>query len=307
VDIKLTEQTIRVLVVAAEPENVSSLKMILQDGERGQFKLTFAGSLNTALSLLREHSPDQEKISLILLDLSLPDCLGLDTFLQVHSHTSDVPIVVLTADMNPDLALETIREGAQDCLFWTEMDGEKLRRAIFYAVERYRTWTLLQHLCFTDELTGLLNRRGFMSMANQHIKIARRENWKLLLLFADLDGLKRINDNYGHPQGDVALRVIADTLRETFRTSDLVARLGGDEFIVLAPNVSPEGVETIIGRLQENVERHNAGLSSYQLNLSWGVELFDPKQQPSFEDVIVSADQALYQHKRQKRSETIAS
>jgi diguanylate cyclase (GGDEF)-like protein len=143
-------------------------------------------------------------------------------------------------------------------------------------------------------------------MANQHIKIARRENWKLLLLFADLDGLKKINDNYGHPQGDVALRVIADILRETFRTSDLIARLGGDEFIILAPNVSPEGVEAIIGRLQENIERHNTRLSSYQLYLSWGVELFDPRYQPSFEEVIIAADQALYQHKRQKRGEAMA-
>jgi diguanylate cyclase (GGDEF)-like protein len=102
------------------------------------------------------------------------------------------------------------------------------------------------------------------------------------------------------------LRNVADILRETFRTSDLVARLGGDEFIVLAPNVSPEGVKTIIGRLQENIERHNTRLSSYQLYLSWGVELFDPRQQPSFEDVIISADQALYQHKRQKRGEAMA-
>jgi diguanylate cyclase (GGDEF)-like protein len=295
-----------VLVVEAEPENVSSLKLILQESEQGEFKLTFAGSLFTALALLREQSPGQEKIALILLDLSLPDCLGLDTFLQVHSHASDVPVVVLSTDLDPELALETIREGAQDCLFWAEMDGEKLRRAIFYALERYRTWTLLQQLCFTDELTGLLNRRGFMSMANQHIKIARRENWKMLLLFADLDGLKKINDHYGHPQGDVALRIVADILRETFRASDLVARLGGDEFIVLAPNVSPKGVETIIGRLQENIERHNARLSSYQLNLSWGAELFDPRRQQSFEDVIISADQALYQHKRQKRGEAMA-
>ena len=144
-------------------------------------------------------------------------------------------------------------------------------------------------------------------MADQQIKIAHRENWQLLLLFADLDGLKKINDTFGHPQGDQALRQVGEILRGTFRTSDLVARLGGDEFIVMAPNVSPAGIEPIIKRLQDAINRHNSALSDYELSLSWGVALFDPRFQSSLDEVIVQADQELYLHKRRKRCEPIPS
>ena len=89
---------------------------------------------------------------------------------------------------------------------------------------------LLQQLSYNDELTGLLNRRGFLSMAQQQLKIAQREDWQLVLLFADLDSLKNINDNFGHTEGDRALKNVAAVLKKTFRTSDLLARLGGDEW-----------------------------------------------------------------------------
>lgn len=271
----------------------------------GRFQLSQVASLNEALARLRSHhNPAHELFEVVLLDLALPDSQGLDTFLQVYSQASEVPIVVL-AEADSPLALMVIREGAQDCLFKNELDGERLRRSLLFAVERHRTWAALQHLCLTDDLTGLLNRRGFLSMAEQQIKIAHRENWHLLLLFADLDGLKKINDTFGHPQGDRALRQVGKILRETFRTSDLVARLGGDEFIVMAPNVPPAGIDPIIKRLQEGIDRHNGALAEYDLSLSWGIALFDPRSQSSLDEVIMRADQELYLHKRRKRREPI--
>jgi diguanylate cyclase (GGDEF)-like protein len=266
----------------------------------GRFDLSQATSLNEALARLRSHhNPAHEVFEVVLLDLALPDSQGLDTFLQVYSQASEVPIVVL-AEADSPLALMVIREGAQDCLFKNEIDGERLRRSLLFAVERHRTWAALQHLCLTDDLTGLLNRRGFLSMADQQIKIAHRENWQLLLLFADLDGLKKINDTFGHPQGDQARRAEPES-----SNADLVARLGGDEFIVMAPNVSPAGIEPIIKRLQDAINRHNSALSDYELSLSWGVALFDPRFQSSLDEVIVQADQELYLHKRRKRCEPI--
>jgi diguanylate cyclase (GGDEF)-like protein len=149
-------------------------------------------------------------------------------------------------------------------------------------------------------LTGLLNRRGFLSLAEQQLKIAQREVWELVLLFADLDGLKNINDNFGHPEGDRALRTVATILRETFRTSDLIARLGGDEFIVLAINAPAAGIQTMVARLQRNIERYNAQNQYYQLSLSYGVAQFDPHLETSLESLIFKADQALYEQKRNK-------
>jgi diguanylate cyclase (GGDEF)-like protein len=263
------------------------------------FEPVFVDCLGNALALLRLQTLNQKAFDILLIDLFLPDSVGLDTFLQVYGMVPDAPIVTLVPQRDQALAVNAIREGAQDCLFHGEVDDRLLVRSLRFALERHRTWAILQHLCLTDDLTGLLNRRGFLSMARQQVKIAQREKWKMLLLFADLDGLKKINDNFGHPRGDEALRTVADILRETFRTSDLVARLGGDEFIILAPNVSPGGDGTIIQRLDET-QRHNAKLSCYQLSLSWGFAYFDPEQHTSLDDVIIQADQALYDHKRRK-------
>jgi diguanylate cyclase (GGDEF)-like protein len=144
-----------------------------------------------------------------------------------------------------------------------------IKRMILYAIERHRNRAMLQQLSYNDELTGLLNRRGFISMAQQHLKIAQREAWQMVLLFADLDKLKDINDSFGHPEGDRALRAVANVLKETFRTSDLIARLGGDEFIVLAINAPEAGIQKMVSRLQKNIERFNQQNRYYQISLSY--------------------------------------
>jgi len=202
---------------------------------------------------------------------------------------------------NKKQAFEVLREGAQDYLVKGEVNVKLLRRALFYAIERHRSRVLLQQLSFNDELTGLLNRRGFLSMAQQQLKIAQREDWELVLLFADLDSLKNINDNFGHTEGDRALKSIAAVLIKTFRTSDLIARLGGDEFIVLALNAPAAGVQKMKTRLKSNLDRHNSQNRYYQLSLSIGIAQFDPKHETSLETMIVEADKALYDNKRKKR------
>lgn len=138
-------------------------------------------------------------------------------------------------------------------------------------------------------------------MAQQQLKIAQREDWELVLLFADLDSLKNINDNFGHTEGDRALKSVASVLKKTFRTSDLIARLGGDEFIVLALNAPAAGVQKMKTRLKSNLDRHNSQNRYYQLSLSIGIAQFDPNHETSLEAMIVEADKALYENKRKKR------
>lgn len=291
---------IKVLVAAGHLVDPRLLQASQLDLAVRKFEWVQVEHLQEVIARLRpHHNPQREVFDVLLLDLKLADCQGLDTFLHIYAQASEVPIVVLI-DADPVLALALIREGAQDCLFKSEVDGEKVRRALLFAVERHRTWAALQQMCLTDDLTGLLNRRGFWSMAKQQVKIASREGWQLMLLFADLDGLKKVNDTFGHPEGDRALRLVAKILNETFRTSDLIARLGGDEFIVMAPNVAPAGIAPITSRLQGCINRHNAALPDYQLSLSWGVVSFDPRQQSSLDEVIFQADQALYQHKHSR-------
>ncbi len=293
----ITSRSIKVLVVEDnQPEYAPWFQIVASGVNSDQFESERVATLSNALALL-----EKEPFDVILLDLALPDSVGLPTFSQICVRVPEIPIVVTSALENNDHAFAVLREGAQDYLIKGEVDVKLLRRTLLYAIERHRSRVLLQQLSFNDELTGLLNRRGFLSMAQQQLKIAQREDWELVLLFADLDSLKNINDSFGHPEGDRALKSIATVLKKTFRTSDLIARLGGDEFIVLALNAPAAGVQKMTARLENNLDRLNSQNRYYQLSLSIGIAQFDPNRVSSLESMIMEADKALYENKRKNR------
>lgn len=174
--------------------------------------------------------------------------------------------------------------------------NQKLQTEI---AERQRAEEEMRTLSFVDDLTGLHNRRGFLAFAGQALKLAKRLTRRPSLLFADLDGLKGINDSLGHHGGDLALAETATTLRETFRDSDIVARIGGDEFAVLAMESEEAGTEIITARLRQNLERHNARKNRrYRLSLSMGVTRYDPKMHHSIGELLAEADTLMYGEKR---------
>jgi diguanylate cyclase (GGDEF)-like protein len=129
--------------------------------------------------------------------------------------------------------------------------------------------------------------------------MADRAKRKMVLLFADFDELKQINDTLGHHEGDLALIKIADVLRETFRESDIIARIGGDEFVVLALETDGVSAEILITRLQESLEARNArGDRRYKLSLSVGIARYDPKHPCSIDELLARADRAMYEQKQ---------
>lgn len=159
----------------------------------------------------------------------------------------------------------------------------------------------LKRLALLDELTHLNNRRGFTLLAEHKMSVAKREKKPLALLFIDLNNLKTINDNFGHKEGDRAITDTAAILKETFRESDILARVGGDEFCVLISADNELDVETPVGRLQTNVELHNAkSVRPYKLSLSVGRALFDPTEPVPIEDLMRQADILMYQAKLAK-------
>jgi diguanylate cyclase (GGDEF)-like protein len=154
-----------------------------------------------------------------------------------------------------------------------------------------------------DELTGIHNRRGFTILAQQQQKIAQRQGKGFLILFADIDNLKRINDNHGHRQGDLALKAIADVLGKCFRASDIIARIGGDEFAVLAIESNRLSNELLTKRLEQHLHEHNQQHGyPFDLKVSVGTVFCDPSCPLSMEDLLVKADQTMYQEKRRKHS-----
>jgi diguanylate cyclase (GGDEF)-like protein len=172
--------------------------------------------------------------------------------------------------------------------------------------KRTRIERELRNLTLIDELTGLYNRRGFLTLAAQQVKLAHRMGVGLSLVYADLDGLKWINDTFGHAEGSRVLCQTAGILRETFRDSDIMARLGGDEFTILVMATSDHTPEIIAIRLQEKLADYNALKSHpYELSLSVGIASLDPKSPIPIEELIAKADEKMYENKRsQQKSAT---
>jgi diguanylate cyclase (GGDEF)-like protein len=173
--------------------------------------------------------------------------------------------------------------------------------AVWCAVKQALLDRELRHLALTDELTCLYNRRGFFAAAAQQLKVAGRNSQSLLLLYCDLDNLKKINDSFGHQEGDLALIHTADALEKAFRDSDILARLGGDEFVVLATEASDQTKEVLLRRLEKTLKKTNAGETRYRLTLSVGAARFDPKRAVSLGELMAQADEAMYEQKRNRQ------
>jgi diguanylate cyclase (GGDEF)-like protein len=178
--------------------------------------------------------------------------------------------------------------------------SELLMRAVRCAAKQYMLQAELGNLALTDELTGLYNRRGFMAVAERQMRLGRRTGRGMLLFMMDVNGLKSINDSFGHLEGDCALKRTSAVLEETFRDSDVVARLGGDEFAVLAIEAAGHSEPTIKARLFERLKSISAEQSRYEISLSVGVARFDPRNVTSIGELIVKADQAMYEQKRRR-------
>jgi diguanylate cyclase (GGDEF)-like protein len=167
--------------------------------------------------------------------------------------------------------------------------------------ERKRTEEALRQMAISDELTGLLNRRGFYLQAEQELKIARRNGQPSLLVFTDLDGLKLVNDRRGHDIGDRMIKDAANVLRLVFRNSDVLARIGGDEFVAFT--LDARDPTALRQRLLQAVDQFNVQQSRpYELSLSVGVVGCEPDAACSLEQLLERADSAMYREKQRKRA-----
>jgi diguanylate cyclase (GGDEF)-like protein len=163
---------------------------------------------------------------------------------------------------------------------------------------RWRVLNQLRSMALTDDLTGLYNRRGFLLLGTHHLRLAFRTSNPMFLFFADVDGLKTVNDCCGHIQGDALLVACAEVLKMTFRESDIVARIGGDEFAILAQANSNNSEEIVLQRLKSAIDRMNSDvLAPYQLSLSIGVASFDTSNPMSLCELLSIADREMLHNK----------
>jgi len=172
--------------------------------------------------------------------------------------------------------------------------------------DRKRTEEEIRSISVTDQLTGLYNRRGFITLAEQQLKFSDRGKRDMLLFFADLDGMKWINDTLGHEEGDRALIDVAVILKETFRSSDIIARMGGDEFAILAIDTTGIYPEVMMTRLQNQIDAHNnEGTRRYIISISMGTAYYAPENPCSLDELMSRADKLMYEQKKSKKSRPV--
>lgn len=287
---------IEVLLVEDNPGDARLVVEMLREAGIDDFRLHRVSTLEAGIAHLTSGSPTDA----VLLDLSLPDASGLETVRRVVAHAGRTSVVVMTGADDERLGLSAMQEGAQDYLVKGKVDGQGLRRVLRFAIERHGRATIESQ---TDDLTGLHNRRGFLTIAEQQLAIARRNGNGYLVLFLDLDGLKAINDSFGHSEGNRALLEAADVLKRTFRQSDIVARLGGDEFAALAIGSTDASESVVRRRLAEALEAVNAKpYRAYPLGFSLGVLQCDADEPRSLDRLLEEADALMYAEKRRRRA-----
>lgn len=156
-------------------------------------------------------------------------------------------------------------------------------------------------LALTDELTGLVNRRGFQTIGSQVVELSKRKEIELAACFIDLDDMKSINDTYGHEAGDGALQALATLLQESFRDSDVIARVGGDEFCILLAGTASAGAAVAETRLDDAIERYNACSGApYRLSVSVGRAAVTAGAVTDLATLTNLADKAMYLKKVSK-------
>ena len=244
-----------------------------------------------------------------LVEKPLPILLDSFPFLTEEDFRTALPGM----EMNPDgpallLPLKSKDQAIGAIVIW----GEDLKEAdltsfalfsshLAVALDNVRLYNEIHQLALRDDLTGLYNRRGFFTLTEQQLRLAKRKKRDLLLIFMDVDDFKIINDSFGHAEGDRALGEVAKLLKQSFRASDIIARMSGDEFGILAIDTTTEDATSLLERLKINLDNFNATQNlPYQICISHGISVWSPESPLTIDELLSRADAAMYQHKRSK-------
>lgn len=244
----------------------------------------------------------QGGIDVTVLDLSLPDAPGLDALVRVREHSPGAAVVALVSHGEDTLAAQALQTGAQDYLVKDRLSGDLLARTIRGAIRVNRLQNALRTLSLMDGLTSLYNRRGFETLGEASLRLAQRAKGQFLVVSADVENLKGINEAGSWEEGDVVLRDSAEILRRTFRESDIIARMENSAFAVLAVDAFADTAPVITRRLRREVDAYNGQtLRRYTLVINLGFAAFGGQEPGSVEELLARAVQARRTERRARR------
>lgn len=311
------DRTMRILI--ADDDMVSRRALEVTMVKFG-YEVIIAGDGGEALAVLQ--SADAPPIA--ILDWIMPVYDGIEVCRKIREITTSTPpyIILLTAKSEKTDVVKGLEAGADDYLTKPFERSEliarihvgsrliNLQRKLADRIEELdlalsqlrESERQIRDLSMTDELTGLYNRRGFLVLAEGQQKMARRTNLSFSLIFADMDGLKKINDTFGHQEGSEAIRQTAQILKSCFRETDIIGRFGGDEFAIFVAD-SAGCAEIPMERLKDNLRQFNRqNPHDYKLSLSLGMISVHGQDDCSIEALLSKADNAMYENKKSKKN-----
>lgn len=252
-----------------------------------------------------------DAVDLVLLDVELPKMDGLSVLRLIRAANlkRHLPVLMLTVHDDRQKRLTAFKLGADDVLR-KPWDSEELVARVRRQLQlRRRMDELLEEtaqlhqLSITDGLTQIHNHRFFQERLKEEFRRAQRYDDPLALVLLDVDHFKEVNDQYGHPVGDTVLREVASCIRSSVRDTDLIARYGGEEFAVLLPKTHLAGALTVAERVWRSIGSLRAGPAEViKVTASLGVSGFPSRSVVSSDQLLRTADEALYRAKREGRN-----
>lgn len=293
-----------VLIVDDEPINISVLAQSLAL----HYRVKIATSGHKALGIINSPTPPD----LVLLDIQMPDIDGYEVLIQMRQHdaTKSIPVIFITAKDAAEDEAKGLDLGAMDYItkpFNLPVVNARVRNQLALKQKA----DLLERLALIDGLTEIPNRRHYDNRLADEWRRSIQEQQEIAIIMIDIDEFKAFNDNYGHAQGDMALKQVAGVISNQLRrSSDLAARYGGEEFVVLLPSCKLEAAEQIAEKIRLAVvelQIPNEYSKTQKITVSLGVACIQAKSDFTSVCLQKRADELLYQAKRNGRNQFVAA
>jgi diguanylate cyclase (GGDEF)-like protein len=297
------KKSIRILLVEDAEMDAIFVSRVLESNPEILVVVEPATTLGGAITKLQTSDYD-----VCMLDLSLPDADGLESFEKIRALDARLPIVVLTSSEDEDLALLAIESGAQDFIAKGHLTGQLLFRAVRFAIARQRKVMGFQAAADTDPLTGMPNRRHLESRFAKLLAQSASTQSPMSVAIFDVDHFKKVNDQYGHFVGDAVLKEVSAILMGPDENLE-AARFGGEEFVIMMPGRSLDQACELVGGILKRLEETTISLEiagemvSVQVTASAGV--IDVSEGESWNDVYVVCDVAMYEAKTSGRNRLV--
>lgn len=242
---------------------------------------------------------DDNSVDLVLLDINMPSMNGYEVCLRIRQRHAldDLPIIFLTSREDTDSVTKGFHSGASDFVSKNALSDILLARVNVH-IRLSRSLRNLRDISLTDDMTGCFNRRHGVYSLREWFSRARRYGTQFGLIYFDLNGLKTVNDRYGHQAGDLMLRSVVNAVKGLLRESDLLFRMGGDEFMIICSETDKKGVFTCVERMERAVNAIT--IVDHPVSFAYGIA-HSSEDYMEMDDMLHSADVSMYECKKKMK------